>query len=870
MEKRGAPKSKAKAKAKGKAGIQKAATFKEVDDVVEQLFRMSDVDKSGAIEFDEFLIHHRSIMSSTDFSGAGEMNDAHLEVQFRAHDKDNNLTLDKQEFRSYMDGVFSILGKRKFLDICHALVEDTVARKESQQQAFDGPSSARLVEKAMGVNRFLPDIQQWARQLLEARADPNFVDCTGSHTLLYAADKSDDLFIADLLKARANPALHNKEMDCAAFRAARSRSISVLNLLLLPEAKPSTDSPEKEKLSQDLVRNMASLCGPDVSAMIKKGAEINFRDDNGWTPLTSAVFWGKNDCLEQLLKTQTSHSKVKLHMDARNARGRAAIHIAARKGRTEMITPLIKARTDVDLQDSDGWTALHHAVFNSCDGCIVSLLENSANMQVQGVNGFTPVMLTKMPQTVGGLPEKVQKMLDLPENLNFGKALLPALKDDNLSVFEKLDQLLECRGVHRLPVNLRLYEQYFDCRHGPNKVRLQKFWEALVMPIICRLYTGETDLESAPATWDEEARAERAAEIAFRMKEQKTFLLQWLRDSRGPRRCCDWKFDNREVYAEEMKTIITETLDKFRVRLDELYEKTKGLPCGEDLVSRPQEEVLNKACSSQLQVHPLLHWLQQLDPTGAFEALRHVGAAGLGRDDEDSALLFVDLIATNPDFEDGKAFWRNIYRLWLVAYAKMANAEFQKRVSGLVEKFNNANVDDEGLSARFRGAEPKSYEQIKVKEAKSGTSAHDTYQSRTVASKVMDIVRCSITVSCPRAAIKLLDEVFKPLSVRENKLEVLRIENGFSSSADMEASMGYRNIQLSILMDAGFRPTACGRKDSTINLQIIGEVQILLQDFLDVRKQRHLIFKAARGEFDWTEEMPPRKDSGLDDDDAPS
>jgi len=431
--------------------------------------------------------------------------------------------------------------------------------------------------------------------------------------------------------------------------------------------------------------------------------------------------------------------------------------------------------------------------------------------------------------------------------------------------------LLECPRVLRLPVNLRLYEQYFDCRHGPNKVRLQKFWEALVMPIICRLYTGETDLEPAQDNWDADAKAERQAEIAYRMKEQKTFLHQWFKDTRGPRRCSDWKFDNREAYAEEMKTVISETLEKFRVRLAELYEKTKGLPGGEDLVSRPQLEVLNKSTSSQLQVHPLLPWLQQLDPSGAFDALRCVAAAGMGRDDDDSVLLFVDLLATNPDFESGASFWRNVYRLWLVAYAKMANADFQKRISSLIEKFNMANVEDEELFAKYRGAEPKSYDKIKVKEAKYGTATHETYQGRTLSSDVGDVVRCSVTVSCPRAALKLIDEVFKPLTSRENKLELLRIENRFSSEADTDELMGYRNIELSLVMDAGIRATPCGRKDRSIHLQIIGEVQIILQDFLVVRKQRHLIFKAARGEFDWRDdERQQKENAGLDDDDAPS
>jgi len=839
--------------------VSKAYT-KDVEDIVDKLFDLSDVDTSGVIDFGEFLVHHRNIMGVSDFAGAQE-NNAKLEMRFREYDKDNSLSLDREEFRMYMDSVLSILGKRKFVEICQALYEETIERQAETKKAYDPCLSERLVEKARGATRFLPDIEQFALQLIEKRADINFRDPTGSSTLLYSVDKSDESFVKHLLMHRANPALHNKEFDCPAFRASRTRSMDNLRLLLIPDSEVSGNA-NTVKGSQELVRNMANLTGADVTAALKKGADLNFRDQNGWTPLTAAVFWGKNDCLEALLRTQTTFAQVKLRMDMCNARGRAAIHIASRKGRTDMMVPLIKARSPVDLQDAEGWTALHHAVFNSMEDCVSLLLENSASLQVQGKAGFTPVMLSKTPECVGKLSERVQKKLDVPENMSFAKAMSPLLKDESLTVFKKLEAFLDLPSVYHVPVNLRLYEQCFDCRHGPNKVRLHKLWESLAMPLVLRLASQDTDLGPVPENGAADANMDRKAEVDDRMKEQMSFLRQWFIDTRGPRKGSNWKYDNREAYGEEMQKVLREEMAKFRVLFEQCFERMQRQPGGQDLVNRPCSEVMEGALYTQLQAHPMLPWLQRLDPTEAFEALRCVGAADMGGDDALSVLSFVDLLFTNTDFDNGKHFWKNVYRLWLASYAKLANLDFQKRLGGLVNRFAEAN-EKQDVTITFQGCEPKSYERIKAKEKTLGESTHENYEGRTMAAQVLDVVRCSIIVSSPLMACRLIDEVFQPLRLSRDKIEVMRIENRFSAAANTEELMGDRNIELTVMMEPGVRATACGRKDHSLHLKIIGEVQIVLEDFLNVRERRILLTKAARGEYDWPDEPFEEDDKGL-------
>merc|ERR1711862_1089950 len=103
----------------------------------------------------------------------------------------------------------------------------------------------------------------------------------------------------------------------------------------------------------------------------------------------------------------------------------------------------------------------------------------------------------------------------------------------------------------------------------------------------------------------------------------------------------------------------------FRRELDAIYERLREKDGGEELaVSIPEIDNVDPAKLSQLSAHQIPVWAEGLDVAGAFEALRLVGCEGMGKDDDDALLSFVDLIALNEDFSNGQGFWRNCYRLW--------------------------------------------------------------------------------------------------------------------------------------------------------------------------------------------------------------
>jgi len=844
----------------------------QLQTLVDELFKLADVGGTGSILFGDFLAHHEML---SDAAEAMQREDyAEVERNFRRLDKDANGHLDKQEFSDYMDSLLAVLGQRSFLTVCKDVIEQEKQRRATAKAGFDWRLSDRLLEQARGVHHYRPEMKEAAYSYLEQKADPNLQDHTGSHALLYAADKADADFVARLLEARANPQVHNDAMDCAAFRAARGRNLDVLSVLLQPPpeqteqadaAKASRE--EQQRVSRELVRRMSELTEAGVHALLSKRASINYKDTSGWTPLTAAVFFDKPDHVEVLLRAQKVQGK-KLRLSDRNAMGRSALHIAVRRGHIDLIMPLVRSRGDPDIQDVDGWTPLHHAAYNGRDEVVPLLLEASADLNITGRGGLTPFQVAKLPTKAADLSDATLVLLRPPPPVDFTKCVLPVLQNRDMGAYHKMQALLGLPGVFQNANNLRLHDHFFDPRHGPNKVRLRKMWEGLALPLIERLYDGVTDLEPLGEGHSEEACADRLAEIAGRQREQKHFVLHWLLATKGLRPSESWTHENRGAYGEQLQKVLAQELADFAGELEALYEQTREQDGGEDLAALPAEDIIRPECSSQLSAHPIPLWLEKLDTAGAFEALRLAGAFGAGRDDDDAMLAFVDLVSLGHDFGTGRSFWRNVYRLWLSEYAQVADVEFQKAVRQIVEQFNR-KYNGEGLTATYRGAPVKTYERMKAKERQFGEPSHETYMGRVVASRILDVVRASISVATPRAALILLEEYFRPLNETRSRFQLVRVVNRFAEGA--ETLLGYRNMELSVLQNCGVLAGRCGRPGASMQVTIIGEVQINLEAYLAVRKRRHLIYKCSRGEFDWPPQETdddPSQGEGLDGEDG--
>ena len=60
---------------------------------------------------------------------------------------------------------------------------------------------------------------------------------------------------------------------------------------------------------------------------------------------------------------------------------------------------------DPDVKDVDGWTPLHHACFNGNSAVVKQLLLGGASLYIQGYGGFSPYLVSRLPQRAKELSE---------------------------------------------------------------------------------------------------------------------------------------------------------------------------------------------------------------------------------------------------------------------------------------------------------------------------------------------------------------------------------------------------------------------------------------------------------------------------------
>lgn len=848
------------AKVKEQPSFHAPKTKNDQAGIIHNLFQIADLDGDGYIQFSEFLQYHKLVFAAAgnQFASSYDDIDEGATHVFRSQDANGDQQLDFEEFTTYMEALRDIVGQRSFQFLCAALAADQSLSKDKRDQGmvphdgYDMKFSEVLLQHAQTVGYELPDNQATAIRFLESKADPNLQDNKGFHVLLHAALKSDAPFILTLLKYRANPNIHCTNMDCAAFLAARARQLPVLAALVLPiQASECTGTPNKrQELGRALMQGLSSktdhpFSATDVRRLLTQRTDINFKDESGWTALTLGVLTNNLDCVDALIKAQSTLAGH-LNFEQLNPWGRAPLHTAARKGLAEMANLLLHGRANPDVQDNVGWTPLHHAVFNNMPSCVKVLVEAGATLLIKGRYGLTAYLVAKLPSRVGDLPEKAMKLLEPPPDISFTKGVLPILKRA-IPMWQKVQELMSLPGVHQQPACLRMHDMFFDPTHGPNKIRLQKVWEGLALQLIRRLRKDEVDLDPLPESCTEHEQDERTAEIQSRQKAQRDFVRQWLEDTRGLRPSPEWTHENRIGYGEKLREVVAEELVKFEEERDKIYNDAMKKEGGTELMALQLVEVLDKSMQSQLCAHPIPLWLETLDASAAFDALRQVGAGGICRDGTEVTGWITELLTIPFDFRTGQMFWRNVYRLWLCSYAKMVNADFQHRFNKLVDTFN-ANHREMGFNAVYTAAPVKTYDRIKFQALTLGRAAnYHTYVARTADAQNMDLIRGLVVVNTPQAAMHLLDSYIRPLDLSENHLQLVRVSNFYHPDADVLD--GFRKIELNLLYRGRL-----GHSVKAATVGLIGEVRIILEDFVPLIERRSLFVKILRGDFDWVQD----------------
>uniref|UniRef100_A0A8C0GIE6 E3 ubiquitin-protein ligase HACE1 n=1 Tax=Chelonoidis abingdonii TaxID=106734 RepID=A0A8C0GIE6_CHEAB len=132
--------------------------------------------------------------------------------------------------------------------------------------------------------------------------------------------------------------------------------------------------------------HIAANCGSVecLVLLLKKGANPNYQDISGCTPLHLAARNGQKKCMSKLLEYNAD-------VNICNNEGLTAIHWLAVNGRTELLHDLVQHVNNVDVEDAMGQTALHVACQNGHKTTVQCLLDSGADINRPNVSGATPL-----------------------------------------------------------------------------------------------------------------------------------------------------------------------------------------------------------------------------------------------------------------------------------------------------------------------------------------------------------------------------------------------------------------------------------------------------------------------------------------------
>ena len=159
-----------------------------------------------------------------------------------------------------------------------------------------------------------------------------------------------------------------------------------------------------------------------LTLLIKFGADVDLQDKNGKTALHHAVYGSDVSC-EILSCLIGSGADV----NAGTNNGVTPLIIAAENGHINAVTSLVKCGANVDLQDSDGKTALHHAVYGSDVSCEIlsCLIEMGADVNAGGNINHTPLMIAAEKGHINAVTFLIRNGADVDlQDQNYGETAL--------------------------------------------------------------------------------------------------------------------------------------------------------------------------------------------------------------------------------------------------------------------------------------------------------------------------------------------------------------------------------------------------------------------------------------------------------------
>ena len=126
-----------------------------------------------------------------------------------------------------------------------------------------------------------------------------------------------------------------------------------------------------------------------VDELIKKGEDVNKKDEYGWTPLLTAAYHNQILIAEHLLNNGAKVNHQSSEALNRIPKESTALHIAAFYNFTEVVKKLLNHGADINITDDRGRTALIIASYFGHLETVRVLMERGADPNIADKSKYT-------------------------------------------------------------------------------------------------------------------------------------------------------------------------------------------------------------------------------------------------------------------------------------------------------------------------------------------------------------------------------------------------------------------------------------------------------------------------------------------------
>jgi ankyrin repeat protein len=231
------------------------------------------------------------------------------------------------------------------------------------------------------------------------------------------------------------------------YLAVKNKHEEIISTILSSGAR--IDPNKKDRSGTPLLNQIIRLGNEKVAIMlVEKGAKVNARDDNNYSPLYWAATMGFSDLARLLIEKRAdiyetnSDKNSLLHVVKSgaiagllidkglkpdlllNSLGRTPLHTAAKTGNFEVAKVLIQKGADINKQAPDGEVALHWAADSGNVDLVAFLIEKGTGVDVLDSQKSTPLMYAAYTGQLDAARLLLQKKANASLVDSYGKTAL--------------------------------------------------------------------------------------------------------------------------------------------------------------------------------------------------------------------------------------------------------------------------------------------------------------------------------------------------------------------------------------------------------------------------------------------------------------